>query len=70
MPIMMTQSGERSDGPKADLSILLASDSERHGMTMHRALQERGMAVEYRRRRIAEVDGGCTGGVMTWCCWR
>lgn len=47
MPIMMTQSRERSDGLKADVSILLASDSERHGKTMHRAMEQQGIAVEY-----------------------
>ncbi|MGA7352757.1 MAG: hypothetical protein WA891_13075 [Acidobacteriaceae bacterium] len=60
MPVMMTQSGERSDRPKADLSILLASDSERHGLTMHRALQERGLAVEF-AGTYAEVDGRMHG---------
>ncbi len=46
MPIMMTRttsSGERFAEP----SILLASDSERHGNTMHRALEQHGFAVEY-----------------------
>ncbi len=47
MPIMMTQSQEVAGQSAADPSILLASDSKRHGNTMHRALQEHGLAVEY-----------------------
>lgn len=46
MPVMMTRTksyGERLAEP----SILLASDSERHGNTMHRALEQHGFAVEY-----------------------
>lgn len=46
MPVMMTRSksyGERLTEP----SILLASDSERHGNTLHRALAQHGFAVEY-----------------------
>lgn len=39
--------GERPGRRLADGSILLASDSERHGNTIHRALQEQGFAVEY-----------------------
>jgi PleD family two-component response regulator len=37
----------RSSRPFADRSILLASDSERHGNTLHRALLEQGFAIEY-----------------------
>jgi PleD family two-component response regulator len=50
MPAMTNDSRERrrrSTEPVADRSILLASDSERHGNTIHRALQERGFAIEY-----------------------
>jgi|HubBroStandDraft_5_1064220.scaffolds.fasta_scaffold174719_2 PleD family two-component response regulator len=47
MPVMMTQSKQPSNRPRADPSILLASDSERHGKMMHRALQQQGMAIEY-----------------------
>ena len=47
MPVMMTRTtksfGERLTEP----SILLVSDSERHGNTMHRALEQHGFAVEY-----------------------
>jgi len=54
MPTMMTRtktSGERLAEP----SILLASDSERHGNTLHRALQQHGFAVEY-AGDYAQVD--------------
>jgi PleD family two-component response regulator len=44
---MMTYSNETSDQSFTDASILLASDSERHGSMMHRALHEEGLAVEY-----------------------
>jgi PleD family two-component response regulator len=47
MPSMMTHLKETRERPYADRSILLASDSERHGSTMYRALQEQGMAVEF-----------------------
>jgi PleD family two-component response regulator len=49
MPAMTDHSKDRrrSTGPFADRSILLASDSERHGNTIHRALQEQGFAIEY-----------------------
>ena len=54
MPIMMTRTkfpGERLTEP----SILLASDSERHGNTMHRVLEQHGFAVEY-AGDYAQVD--------------
>jgi DNA-binding NtrC family response regulator len=41
------QSREQSGQSLTDRSILLASDSERHGTTMHRALREQGLAIEY-----------------------
>ncbi len=56
MPVMMTpskkDSGEPfakkdSDEPLAETKILLASDSERHGSSIHRALEEHGFAVEF-----------------------
>jgi PleD family two-component response regulator len=49
MPAMTNDSKERrrSSRPFADRSILLASDSERHGNTLHRALLEQGFAIEY-----------------------
>jgi PleD family two-component response regulator len=47
MPSMMTQTKDPSSERLAETSILLASDSERHGNTMHRALQQNGFAVEY-----------------------
>lgn len=46
MSTMMTRSND-SSGPFADRSILFASDSERHGSSMHRAMKEQGLAVEY-----------------------
>ncbi len=47
MPTMTTQAKRWSDGSAAEPSILLASDSERHGSTMYRALEQRGFKVEY-----------------------
>jgi PleD family two-component response regulator len=51
MPNMTSQSKKQpkkqSDQPLSDRSILLASDSERHGTTMHRALQKQKFAIEY-----------------------
>lgn len=38
---------ERSPGPLAGTSILLASDSDRHGNTIHQMLREKGFAVHY-----------------------
>ena len=43
MPRMMT----RTKGPFEDRSILFASDSERHGSHLHRAMEEQGLAVVY-----------------------
>jgi PleD family two-component response regulator len=58
MPAMTNylKEGRRSTGPAADRSILLASDSERHGNTIHRALQEEGFVVEY-AGDYSQVDG-------------
>lgn len=58
MPAMTNYSKERrrSTGPVADRSILLASDSERHGNTIHRTLQEQGFVVEY-VGDYSQVDG-------------
>lgn len=47
MPIMMTRTKSSFGEPLAELSILLASDSARHGSTMHRALEARGFEVEF-----------------------
>jgi len=47
MPIMMTRSEKPPDERLAEPLILLASDSERHGNTMHRALEQHGFEVEY-----------------------
>lgn len=47
MPCMMTDSKEASGQWFTDASILLASDSERHGSRMHQALQEEGLAIEF-----------------------
>ncbi|MFZ0270418.1 MAG: hypothetical protein WB524_18760 [Acidobacteriaceae bacterium] len=47
MPVMMTRKKSSFGEPLAEPSILLASDSERHGSTMHRALEEKGFAVEF-----------------------
>ena len=43
---MMTYANERR-GPFADASILLASDSERHGNSMHQLLREEGLIIDY-----------------------
>ena len=47
MPVMMTRIEKHSDGGAGEPSILLASDSERHGNTMHRALEQHGFEVAY-----------------------
>lgn len=47
MPIMVTRTKKSFGEPIAEPSILLASDSERHGNTMHRALEQHGFAVQY-----------------------
>ncbi len=47
MPVMMTPTKKFSGERFAEPSILLASDSERHGNTMHRALEEHGFTVQY-----------------------
>jgi hypothetical protein len=47
IPAMMTQSKNYLSRPGKEPSILLASDSERHGSTMHRALRQHGLAVEF-----------------------
>ena len=44
---MMTYSKEASGHSFTDASILLASDSERHGNRMHQALQQEGVVTEY-----------------------
>jgi PleD family two-component response regulator len=46
MPRMMTRAKEVS-GPLEDRLILFASDSRRHGNSMHQAMQAQGLAVEY-----------------------
>ncbi|HEX3660078.1 MAG TPA: response regulator [Acidobacteriaceae bacterium] len=43
---MMTYSNQRK-GPFVNASILLASDSERHGNSMHQLLREDGFAIDY-----------------------
>lgn len=43
---MMTYANERT-GPLANASILLASDSERHGNSIHQLLREDGFAIAY-----------------------
>ena len=43
---MMTYLKERN-GPFASASILLASDSERHGNSIHQLLKEDGFAIDY-----------------------
>ena len=57
MPVMMNQKSKEEDSGErlAEPSILLASDSERHGNTMHRALEEHGFAVQF-AGSYAEVD--------------
>lgn len=47
MPIMVTPSEEFAGRTFIDSPILLASDSDRHGKTMYRALREQGFPVEY-----------------------
>jgi DNA-binding NtrC family response regulator len=47
MPAMTTYSNELSGRRVAESSMVLASDSERHGRTMHRALEQGGFAIEY-----------------------
>jgi DNA-binding NtrC family response regulator len=47
IPAMMIQSKRHSGPGRTEPSILLASDSERHGSTMHRALRQHGFAVEF-----------------------
>jgi DNA-binding NtrC family response regulator len=44
---MMIQSRNLYDQSRTEPSILLASDSTRHGSTMHRALRQQGFAVEF-----------------------
>jgi ActR/RegA family two-component response regulator len=56
---MMTRNRTSSDERSADPSILLASDSERHGNTMHRALAQHGFAVEY-AGDYADLDSALT----------
>lgn len=55
MPVMMTRTKKSSGERLAEPSILLASDSERHGNTMHRALEEHGFTVQY-AGPYAQVD--------------
>jgi DNA-binding NtrC family response regulator len=45
-PTMMTYAKERY-GPLTNASILLASDSERHGKSVHQLLKEDGFAIDY-----------------------
>jgi PleD family two-component response regulator len=47
MPAKMTRDKKFSGERFSDPSILLASDSERHGSTMYRALEQNGFAVEF-----------------------
>ncbi len=42
-----SQDKEESGPHFEERSILLASDSERHGTTMHRALKEQGLPIEF-----------------------
>jgi PleD family two-component response regulator len=44
---MKINSKQLPSQPLTDRSILLASDSERHGATMHRALLQVGFSIEY-----------------------
>lgn len=55
MPVMMTRSKNPSSDQSVERSILLASDSERHGNTMHRTLEQNGFAVEF-AGTYAQVD--------------
>jgi PleD family two-component response regulator len=43
---MMTYA-KRKPGPLTNTSILLASDSQRHGSSIHRLLKEEGFAIDY-----------------------
>ncbi|MGA8111110.1 MAG: hypothetical protein WBD46_13965 [Acidobacteriaceae bacterium] len=45
--MMTTYVKEGSSTPVNGASVLLASDSERHGSTMHQALRQQGVTVEY-----------------------
>ncbi len=47
MPNMNGQSRQQAGEPFADRSILLVSDSERHGTLIHRALVQHGFLIEY-----------------------
>lgn len=47
MPIMMTLAKDVAGPSSIDASIVLASDSDRHGRTMYRALREEGFEIEY-----------------------
>lgn len=47
MSAMTTDSDEMLGRMLAEGAIVLASDSERHGRTMHRALEEQGLPVEF-----------------------
>lgn len=47
MPAIINRSKHPRGQPFTDRSILLASDSERHGATMHRALLQIGLSIEY-----------------------
>ena len=47
MPAMMTYSEQPSGPFMADRSIVLASDSERMGSSLHRTLEENGFSVHY-----------------------
>jgi PleD family two-component response regulator len=52
MSAMMTRPKKSSGERLKDPSILLASDSERHGTTVYRALEQNGFAVEF----VADYD--------------
>ena len=60
MPTMMTQAKKPFGEMIAEPSILLASDSERHGSSIRRALEQHGFAVEY-AGRSAEVEPALSG---------
>jgi PleD family two-component response regulator len=55
MPTMVTRIKKSFGESIAEPSILLASDSERHGNTMHRALEQHGFAVQF-AGDYAQVD--------------
>ena len=55
MSTMMTRRNELY-GPETRRSILLASDSERHGSMLHRALQQHGIEVEF-AGEYSQLDG-------------